>query len=364
MGILNPKKLSTDPLGTILAGVGSALGIGETAADRSLAQLKRAALKALQGNRDSLGLVMSRAGSNYPEVRKRARHFLMAFAGGNWHPQLGFRPLDGVPDWIRKKSIERLTQLGIGPERIGKRSWEDTTGTAPAAVPSSAPPPSPSTPTSAQPAPSKPIEKPPCGPGKERNPATGRCRKIPASEIVSFKGGAKTPKAKPDCRYGPRVSRDDSSVLDPAGVCPKSDSPHYTGRVGGRGGRASSTRQTQAMRRAQATAEKVVYGGLTGAAKAIRAGWVASGLTAGAAATTVALVAAAAAAGWLIGQQINKVLSGEDRQEAEMRAANDRRHARAALEQELGRRPTLDEQKPITDAYNKRLALIRAGGFR
>jgi hypothetical protein len=118
------------------------------------------------------------------------------------------------------------------------------------------------------------------------------------------------------------------------------------------------------MRRAQQTAEKVVYGGLTGAAKAIRAGWVASGLTAAEALTGAGLVMAAAAAGWLIGQQINKVISGESQQEEEMRAANDRRHARGALERELGRMPTLEEQKPITDAYNERLRRIRAGGFR
>lgn len=97
--------------------------------------------------------------------------------------------LDGTPNFSEDLWLARRQAAG-GSTETG------STTTAPAAAPSpstsprptrpaapSAPRPQPSTPTSTTYSPPAPK---PCPPGKERNPATGRCRKIPAATSTAL----------------------------------------------------------------------------------------------------------------------------------------------------------------------------------
>lgn len=113
----------------------------------------------------------------------------------------------------------------------------------------------------------------------------------------------------------------------------------------GAGGALAAT----AVRAAVKAAPKIVAA--AGGARAVAGALIESG----------GLLTAGAIAGWLIGQDIARSLSGENREEREVAAALDRVHAVARLRQQLGRQPTLEEQKIITDAYNRRLKLIRQG---
>jgi hypothetical protein len=146
------------------------------------------------------------------------------------------------------------------------------------------------------------------------------------------------------CAYGPR---------DPnTGRCPPKPKA-----------RKKTKAEQAALRKATAAAEKVVTAGLVGAGKGINAGLKAAGISAGAAAGTVALVAAAAAIGWLLGRALDKSLSGRTVEEVRVGLALDRKHAREALSERLGRPATLAEQQPITDWYNKALAASRTGSL-
>lgn len=262
----------------------------------------------------------------------------------------------GYKNLIRRARAHyyRLGGSGAGePEPEEDDSWrEDTGGTAPPAAPPSAPPkPSPSEPPAPS-APSGPTARPkpapkPCPRGKVRNPETGRCRKArttaegPGYGITMQPGGAKP---KKPCKYGPR---------GPDGYCPKKP----TGLAGGRLTRG----QNRLLRRVETAAGNVAAKGAKGAITAITAAL--SGVSIKAAAGVSVAVVAAAALGWLIGQDVRRSLSGENKELRIEQINRDRRYAVAAMREKLGRQPTLDEQRPITEAYNKRLRLIREGGF-
>lgn len=217
--------------------------------------------------------------------------------------------------------------------------------------------------------PSAPTMPKPCPPGKERNPATGRCRNIPASIPAPFAGlPASQPIVKP-CAAGKERNPVTGRCVNP---CKYGRDPQ-TGRCnkkpgGGYYGGAPNSRPTKAeqaaLKRAVTAAEKVVGAGVTGASKAIKAGLAGSGISAGAAATTVAAVAAAAVVGWLLGRALDKALSGETMEQVRANLGVSRNHARAALARQLGvyneNAPgvglTKEQQKPIDDWYKKALA--------
>lgn len=250
---------------------------------------------------------------------------------------------------IIQRARDRAEELAAIPDLWlkGEFKWQNGNGRAQDAEPSSPAPPSPTSEPSAPPAP-RPSGPKPCPPGSERNPATNRCRKIPTEASqgygisAPFSGGGKKP-----CPPGSERNPD-------TGRCRKI--PKQKGFT-----RTQNKKLTALQRRAETAAGRVLVKGARGASQAIKAGWAASGLTAGAAAASVAVVLAAAAAAWLIGQDIARSVSGENAQVRKVNAANDRRHARLALQEQLGRMPTLQEQQAITDAYNRRIKLIDQG---
>lgn len=266
----------------------------------------------------------------------------------------------GVPRDVHPSENLQLTGELVGA-LAGENVWADTTGTAPAAEPSSLPStpvPLPSAPSAPKARPSAPKQKAapaPCAAGKERNPATGRCRNIPplSSGPLGIAGAAERP-----CSYGPR---------GPDGKCPQKPctyGPRVDGRCPSKPPRTVAEEVKAAvLNKAMTAGGNVAVAAYKGAIQAVKAGLAAGGISAGAAASTaasvLAAVAAAALVGWTIGSTIRD--AGELKEQRRANAGIDRQHAVAALRETLGRQPTLEEQRPITDAYNRRLTLIATG---
>jgi hypothetical protein len=168
--------------------------------------------------------------------------------------------------------------------------------------------------------------------GKERHPITGRCVNR--------------------CKYGARLAD---------GTCPKKPSAALIPGT-------SNKRVNAWVRKAETAGGAILATGAKGAIKAISTGLAGSGATAGeiaaAGASALFLVTVAGLTGWLLGQ--DALHAGETKQIRRNAADIDRLHARVALAQSLGvydpTKPgaglSLTQQKAITDAYNRRLALI------
>lgn len=321
-----------DAAGTAGKAAQTILGVfgKKTSPDVVAARLARdAGHRAARGDRSAVAYLTSSLASKYERKRKAALGYLQQLAsgtmiGGGGGIAVGQR----VAPAVQAEAQKALQQLGLaGTTSIydlpaqpdndfgGDAQWTDDSGIpAPVAGPSKAPRPKKK---SAKPAP----------PAKN------------GYEISPFKA----PGAKPPCKYGPR---------GPDGLCPKKPTGLTAGKL--------TKGQSKLLKRAETTAYNVLKKGALGATAAIGAGIKAvGGAGAVAGAGALAAVAAAGAFGWILGQEI--LHAGETKQARMAAAAVDRVHARAALAKILGYLPSLAEQKPITEAYNRRLYLIKTG---
>lgn len=171
----------------------------------------------------------------------------------------------------------------------------------------------------------------PCPPGKERNPVTGRC-------------------VNP-CVYGPRGAD---------GKCPRKQSS------------ALNKNEKAQVAKATKAAEKIVEAGAVGAAKAIRAGLKAAGVPLGQAVGTTLAVVGAAIAGWFIGRAFDDWVQNNDLAAVKAKASLRLQHARVALAKELGvydvNAPgiglSLAQQSAITKAWKDSIATIEQTAYR
>lgn len=338
-------KAATNPLGAAGDILKGALGIGGP----SRAQLR---------NRSYVDVHNKIRAGNYDGLADAVRN--SQWLGARWEAAWALvnRSTDAAQAVIARqqagipRDTHPSTNLALTQELVSsipsKSIWAVNTSPAPSAAPSTPSPESTTPSTSPSSAPAAPK---PCPPGKERNPETGRCRKIPTTETSSFLGPAvpAQKKAQRPCKYGPR---------DQFGYCPKKTTSRLT--------KAQST----TVRRAAAAAEKVVTAGLVGAGRAIKVGLAAAGIGAGAAAATVASVAGAALLGWFLGNGIREFYETNSVEQVKANAAVRANHARRALAERLGvydpDKPgvglTLEQQAGIRKAYNDSIAAIERSG--
>jgi len=326
------KAVKATPAGGAISAVVDLFGGGPSSATIWSRKAREQGHAAVRGDVGAVAYLYQARLSRFEPVRRVARNYLLELAkgvmtGGGRSP---IAPGTKVPPAVSRAAKTALHNMGV-------EGWESpVNGNGPAPIAANG-----STPTTTRTSvPSAPRAPKPCRYGP-RDPVTGRCPPKPKAERV---GGVRAPftGARPSrpCKYGPRGED---------GLCPKKPSGLARGKL--------SKRDAALLRKAQTAAGNVLAKGARGAVRAVGAGMTASGVTAGAAATTVAAVAVAGALGWFIGQAL--LNSGADREQQRADLAVNRIHARLALQQKLGRMPTLAEQKPITDEYNNRLKLLR-----
>jgi hypothetical protein len=382
--VTNPLGAASDLLGGAVGKVGQALGLSKSEADKRKDRYRQLHADIRAGNWAALKKANA---SRFAGVRAEAWWALKArdrdaHAAAVYRQEwLGIRR--GLPSSAYTKSFTQPTGNfwqrnyqgytpgagGPAPSNGGDE-WDDTTGPAPggengagSAPPSSPPPPSSggSAPAAPKPKPKPKPKKKPCPPGSERNPETGRCRKISSSNggygiPAPFTGESKpcpagkernpvTGRCVNPCKYGARGAD---------GLCPKKPTGLAAGKL---------TKGQQALvRKAQTVAGNIAAKGAKGAITAVSTAL--AGMSGSAIAGALAAVVAAAGVGWFIGQDVRSALSGESK-ELRIEAANrNRRYAVAAMRDQLGRQPTLAEQAPITAAYKARLQAINQGGFQ